>query len=206
MIRTRIIATSIIPALLVAVVSACAPPSAGPSGGAGTPGVTQPGDSPAARHNDADTTFAQMMVIHHEGAIEMAALAETEASSDDVRSLAGRIKAAQGPEIDQMRGWLTEWGEPAPEDSDMAGMDHGGMDMGGLDQQAAMDELRGLDGVEFDRRFLELMIAHHQGAITMANEEVAQGENDAAVALAKAIIAAQEKEIAGMQAMLEGLG
>ena len=81
-----------------------------------------------------------MMVIHHGGAIEMAALAESNATTAEVRSLATRIRDAQGPEIDQMRGWLQAWGEAAPEDADMGGMGHGGMDMGGMDQQQAMAE------------------------------------------------------------------
>lgn len=192
-----IVATSA--ALLVACGSPAAAPttSASTSSGGGTTAVVQ--------HNAADTTFAQMMVIHHEGAVEMAELAEKTAESSDVRSLASRIKTAQGPEIEQMRGWLEEWGEPAPEDSDMAGMGHGGMDMGGLDQQAAMDELMKLTGTDFDQRFLTMMIQHHEGAITMAQQQIADGENQAAIGLAETIISAQQKEIAEMQGILDDL-
>jgi len=168
--------------------------------------AASPSATSAADHNEADTTFAQMMVIHHEGAVEMAGLASTEAGNADVRSLAARIQAAQGPEIDQMRAWLQQWGEPAPEDSDMGGMDHGGMDMGGLDQQAAMEELKTLDGEAFDQKFLSLMIQHHQGALIMAEQEVESGLNEAAIALANTIILAQQKEIAEMEGMLEQLG
>lgn len=177
----------------------------GLAGCAGTAAPT-PRATSATDHNQADTTFAQMMVVHHEGALEMAGLATTKADTAEVRDLAGRIEAAQGPEIEQMRGWLEQWDEPAPEDSDMGGMDHGGMDMGGLDQQAAMDELDTLDGAAFDRRFLELMIEHHKGALTMAQTEVANGRNEAATSLARTIITAQEKEIAEMEALLEQLG
>lgn len=173
--------------------------------GCASTGAPSPGAAGAADHNEADTTFAQMMVVHHEGALEMAGLAIDKSASEDVRSLAGRIEAAQGPEIDQMRGWLEQWGEPAPEDSDMGGMDHGGMDMGGLDQQAAMDELEALDGAAFDRRFLELMIEHHRGALTMAQTEVANGRNEPAISLARTIITAQEKEISEMEGLLEQL-
>lgn len=201
---TRLALITALPTALLVMLAACASPVAAPPGTAAAPSATQTSGTPVAAHNDADTTFAQMMVIHHEGAIEMAALAETDASSGEVRELAGRIRAAQGPEIDQMRGWLQAWGEPAPEDSEMGGMDHGGMEMGGLDQQAAMDELEKLDGQAFDEAFLRLMIQHHQGALTMATEQVANGENAEAVALAKAIITAQEREIAEMQALLKG--
>src|SRR5690625_4907575 len=91
-------------------------------------------------HNDADTTFAQMMIVHHVGAIEMADLAVEEADSEEVHSLAERISAAQDPEIEQMTSWLETWGE---ETSPMGheGMDHGGMDMEGLSQEEAMGEL-----------------------------------------------------------------
>jgi uncharacterized protein (DUF305 family) len=190
-------------ALLIAVSAALVPLLAGCTPAA--PSATQGSTSTAAAHNAADTAFAQMMVVHHEGAIEMSALAETKAGSAEVRSLATRIKAAQGPEIDQMRGWLQEWGEAAPEDSSMAGMGHEGMDMGGLDQHAAMDELGKLDGTAFDQRFLSLMIQHHQGALTMAQQQITQGRNQAAVALARTIVAAQEKEITEMQGLLDGL-
>jgi uncharacterized protein (DUF305 family) len=191
----RLAQVAAIPAALLVLIAGCASLNAATPAAPGT----------AAAHNDADTTFAQMMVIHHEGAIEMAALAETEAETPEVRDLATRIKAAQGPEIDRMRGWLKEWGEPAPEDADMGGMGHDGMDMGGLDQEAAMDELDQLDGTALDRRFLTLMIQHHQGALTMAEQQVANGSNGDAIALAKTIISAQQKEIAEMESLLDQL-
>ena len=62
-----------------------------------------------------------MMIIHHQAATDMAGLAQQTSSSGQVRELAERINAAQGPEINQMRGWLEEWGEPAPDESDMSG-------------------------------------------------------------------------------------
>ena len=199
---TRLALITVVPTALLVMLAGCAAPVAATTGTT-APSVTQNTDSTAGPHNEADATFAQMMVIHHEGAIEMATLAEKNGTSSEVRSLAARIRAAQGPEIDQMRGWLKAWGEPAPEDSDMAGMGHDGMEMGGLDQQAAMDELMKLGGEAFDKTFLTLMIQHHQGALTMANQEVTNGENTEAVALAKVIIAAQQKEIAEMQALLK---
>jgi uncharacterized protein (DUF305 family) len=191
----RLAQVAAIPAALLVLIAGCASPNAATPAATGT----------AAAHNDADTTFAQMMVIHHEGAIEMAALTETKAETPEVRDLATRINAAQGPEIDRMRGWLKEWGEPTPEDADMGGMGHDGMDMGGLDQEAATDELDQLDGTAFDRRFLTLMIQHHQGALTMAEQQVANGSNGDAIALAKTIISAQQKEIAEMESLLDDL-
>lgn len=156
-----------------------------------------------AAHNDADTEFAQMMIVHHEGAVEMAELAIEKADSDEVRSLGERIAAAQQPEIDLMSGWLEAWGEEAPDDADMGAMDHGDMEMDGLDQEEVMAELGDLDGADFDQRFLELMVDHHQGAIDMAEELQDEGESTEARQLAEKIIGDQTEEIAEMQELLD---
>ncbi|WP_245701215.1 DUF305 domain-containing protein [Sanguibacter gelidistatuariae] len=162
-------------------------------------------NSAVAAHNDADTEFAQMMIIHHEGAVEMADLAATNAGNQEVKDLAADISSAQGPEIDTMTSWLDAWGESASPDGGMEGMDHGDMQMEGMDQEAVMTELSALTGTEFDRRFLELMIDHHEGAVGMAQEELDAGENADALALAQTIIDAQTTEIATMQGMLDSL-
>jgi len=153
-------------------------------------------------HNDDDTQFAQMMIVHHEGAIEMADLAVERADSQEVRALAERISAAQGPEIQQMTSWLEAWGE---ETSPMGheAMDHEGMDMEGMSHEEAMAELESLSGAEFDRRFLELMIAHHRGAVEMAQTQFSEGQNRQALDLAKMIIDDQQAEITEMEELLE---
>ncbi|WNB87001.1 DUF305 domain-containing protein [Cellulomonas sp. ATA003] len=168
-----------------------------------TTGTSEETAAVDAAHNDADVEFAQMMIIHHEGAIEMADLAVSNASTGEVRALAENISAAQGPEIDEMNSWLEAWGEEPAAEGDMGGMDHGGMDMGGMDQEAAMDELAALSGADFDQRFLELMIEHHRGAVDMAEAELADGENPQALELAQTIIDAQTTEIAEMEQMLQ---
>ncbi|CAM3583300.1 DUF305 domain-containing protein [Occultella aeris] len=150
-------------------------------------------------HNDADVMFAQMMIVHHEGAIEMADLAIEQAESPDVQDLAEQISAAQGPEIDRMTSWLEAWGE---EVTPMEGMDHGGMDMDGMSQDEAMEQLSSMSGTEFDRRFLVLMTAHHQGAVEMSQEQISAGQNPQAIELAETIIADQEVEIAEMERLL----
>jgi len=167
------------------------------------PTATSPEAS--ATHNAADTEFAQMMIIHHQGAIEMADLAAQQATTPEVSALAERITAAQGPEIELMTGWLESWGEPTSTDADMGGMDHGGMDMDGMDQDAAMTELQALTGTDFDRRFLELMTAHHQGAVTMAQTVIDTGQNEEVRELAQQIIDAQTAEITEMADLLEDL-
>ena len=158
----------------------------------------------AADHNDQDTTFAQMMIIHHEGAIEMSQLAIEQAETPEVVALAERIAEAQGPEIDEMTAWLNTWGEDVSPD-DHGGMDMGGMDMNGMSQEEMMTQLDGLTGTEFDQAFLEAMIAHHEGAIEMSEQQLADGQNPDAVALAEKIIADQQAEIAEMQELLSSL-
>ena len=178
-----------------------------------------------ATFNDADVAFAQMMIVHHQGAIQMADLAPSRAQNQDVLALAARIKAAQAPEIDQMTSWLTAWGAAAPSmmsgsaTSGTGGMDHGGMDMGGTTSAAEssamsmpgmmsgdqMQQLESASGAAFDKMFLELMIVHHQGAVEMAETEIADGSNPEAVALAQKIKSDQTAEIAEIQALLQTL-
>ena len=162
--------------------------------------------SDSAAHNDADVAFVQGMLPHHEGALAMAQLADGRASDPRVIDLADRIEAAQGPEIETMTGWLEEWGEPLPEE-DMGGMDHGsgGMDMEGMTEED-MTALDSTSGAEFDRMFLEMMIPHHQGAVDMAETEIADGSNPDAVDMAREIVESQTAEIEEMQTLLTELG
>ena len=151
---------------------------------------------------DADTHFLQMMIPHHEQALTMSQLAATNGASPEVLALATQIADAQGPEIEQMKAWLTEAGEP------LDGGDHGDM---GAHHDMAMDgmltdeELAALEqakGPDFDRLFLTGMIAHHEGAIIMAEHVKAEGDDPKVAALADAIITAQKAEIAQMKTML----
>ena len=202
--RTTLARTVAAAAALSAVLAGCSPAvdSTAPEE---APASAEAASPTEAEHNDADTTFAQMMIIHHEGAIEMAQLAMTKASTEDVRSLGERIAAAQGPEIDTMSGWLDAWAEDQPDEADMTGMGHSGMEMDGMDQEAVMAELSGLTGPAMDRRFLELMIDHHRGAITMAEEQRTEGVNPDAIQLAGTIIDAQTAEITEMDNLLRSL-
>ena len=175
---------------------------------ASTDSGTQPtsgaDSSVTAEHNDADVTFAQMMTVHHQGALEMSELAAQQATSSEVKDVAATIEAAQLPEIQLMGSWLTAWGEPL-QPSDHAGMDHGGMDMNGMSQEQVMTELRQGTGADFDNQFLTAMIAHHEGAVVMAEEELRDGSNPEALELAQRIIDAQKTEIQQMQQLLQDL-
>ncbi|WP_328822438.1 DUF305 domain-containing protein [Micromonospora rubida] len=161
--------------------------------------------SGSATFGDADVMFAQMMVPHHRQAVEMAELADTRAADAEVKHLAVQIKGAQGPEIATMTGWLTGWGRPVPPDGPghgMPGMDHG---MPGMMSDVDLTKLAGATGAEFDRQFLTMMIAHHEGAITMAREELAKGANADAKAMAQRIVTAQQGEIDAMNKILARL-
>ncbi len=153
----------------------------------------------AAGHNDADVTFAQQMIPHHQQAIEMAELAETRAESPEVKDLAADIEAAQDPEIETMTGWLESWGE----DVSPSGEHGGGHDTAGMMSEDDMADLEAASGAEFDQMFLTMMIEHHEGAIEMAKTEQSEGEYADAVELAEDIEMAQTEEIQTMQGLLK---
>ncbi|GAA4538414.1 DUF305 domain-containing protein [Pseudonocardia xishanensis] len=187
--------------------------TSGASSTAAPTSTVAPAPSSAAAHNAADTVFVQGMIPHHSQAVAMADIAAQRATDTRVRQLAGRIQQAQGPEIEQLRGFLLAWGEPQIEAADpagsMGGMDHGSMGHGGdsasgmsgmmTDQQ--MQQLQQTGGAGFDRMFLQMMIEHHNGAVAMAQTELAQGLNTEAKALAQAINDGQRAEIMEMQAL-----
>lgn len=143
--------------------------------------------------NDADVMFAQMMIPHHEQAIEMSdmALDPTTQASKEVIVLATQIKAAQDPEIKQMKDLLTTWGQSLTADSDM---DHGSK-MGGMLSMDDMEKLGSLKGPNFDYFWAQSMIAHHEGAIDMAEVVLDDGANGEALTLANKIVSAQATEI-----------
>ncbi|MEX0846419.1 MAG: DUF305 domain-containing protein [Ilumatobacteraceae bacterium] len=152
--------------------------------------------------NDADVEFAQGMIAHHEQAIEMAeiALDPSRSAGADVIDLATRIKAAQDPEVELMTGWLTAAGAPMTMDSsdghDMSSMD-------GMMSAEQMDSMSAMNGGEFDQMWLEMMIAHHKGAISQSETVKADGSNPDVLALAAEIITAQQAEITEMEALLQ---
>ena len=151
---------------------------------------------------DADTHFLQMMIPHHEQALTMSQLAATNGASAEVQALATQIADAQGPEIAQMKAWLTEAGEPLEggDHGDMGG--HHDMAMDGMLTEEELAELSGATGPEFDRLFLTGMIRHHEGAIIMAEHVKAEGDDPKVATLADEIIVAQKAEIAQMKQML----
>ncbi|WP_411102632.1 DUF305 domain-containing protein [Streptomyces sp. cmx-4-9] len=152
----------------------------------------QPDDSP----NAADHAYVRGMIEHHRQALAMSALAPDRASAEGVRRLAGRITAAQKPEIDAMEGWQTRYPAPAPK---AAGHDHGAMP--GMATEQQLRELEQARGAGFDRLFLRLMTAHHEGALKMAGEALADGNNVLVEEMANEVVATQSAEIHRMRAM-----
>ncbi len=159
----------------------------------------------AAPGSAADVAFAQAMIPHHEQAVEMANLAldPKAKASPEVKAFAEQIKVAQAPEIELMTEWLSGWGAPTA----MPGMDHSGHDMGGMAMtgmmsSADMKDLEQSSGKSFDKKWLTMMIAHHEGAIQMAQEVKAMSDNPQVETLADQIIVAQKTEIDEMNQAL----
>lgn len=152
--------------------------------------------------NDADVMFTQMMYPHHAQAVEMADLAEGRTENPAILDLATQISGAQAPEMEQMTTLLASFGQPAPsaDMGDMGGMDHSGTS--GMMTAEDMTALEATSGTEFDQMWLTMMVAHHTGAIEMANTELADGSNPDTQQLATDIIAAQKAEIETMNGLL----
>ncbi len=150
-------------------------------------------------HTEADVAFMQGMILHHQQALEMAALVPGRVESDDVALLARRIDISQKDEIALMRRWLTDRGA----DPD-AMAHHGHHLMPGMLTAEQMRALEASSGAEFDRLFLELMIQHHEGALAMVAELHATGggQESEINQFASHVEADQHIEIQRMQRML----
>jgi uncharacterized protein (DUF305 family) len=182
---------------MVAVLSACGSPTHDHDGHQPAPA------SQSAEHNAADVAFAEGMIPHHRQAVEMAAMVPSRTTNPDVRMMATHISWDQKAEILTMTGLLAQWGESEAMDHD----EHGGMPgmpgmvdgvMPGMVDDATMTEIKSLSGPAFDELWITSMIEHHQGAVTMAHTEIADGQSPDAKKLAEMIIGAQQREIAQM--------
>ena len=159
------------------------------------------GHDMAGESSYSDVAFLDQMTMHHRMAVDMARAAVTKASSPEVRRMAQTMVTDQEREIAQMQAWRQQWfpDEAAPDTTmsadDMAAMGMG-MDMTMLDRAT---------GAAYDRMFLQHMIPHHAGAVTMAAEAQMHSERTEIRDLAETIIAAQAKEIGDMQEMIEAM-
>lgn len=182
-------------------------------GGTGQSDANSSAESTA--YSAGDIMFAQMMIPHHEQALEMSLLALEKSTNTEVRDLAQRIYDGQGPEIEQMTSWIEsakssggmfhEMPDGSLMPNDMSGgsmMD--GHSMAGMASEEDLAELQSLDSPAFDLLFLQLMIEHHEGALAMV-QMIENSSNAEAASLAKAISNAQEAEIDEMTLLLESL-
>lgn len=153
--------------------------------------------TPVGEFNEADVMFAQMMIPHHEQAVDMSDMVLSKSNiNPEVGALAKQIKAAQQPEIDMMNAWIEAWGRiQMPEGSHHSSSD-------GTMTEEQMQELDEANGADGQRLFLEGMIRHHQGAIKMAQAEIGSGKNPDAITLAKNIAESQQADVDTMTELL----
>jgi uncharacterized protein (DUF305 family) len=161
----------------------------------------------APTYVEQDVTFVRHMLYHHEQAMEMTAMVDERAGSDRVKLLAERMTISQESEMEQMQQWLAQRDESLrdPRDPDHS---HAARTMPGLITDEQMTTLEAARGEEFDRLFLESMIVHHQGAITMVEElyDAGGGLESEIDSIARHVVADQGIEISRMQGMLAEMG
>lgn len=156
-----------------------------------------------ALHTVADVSFLQGMIAHHAQAIHMSHLAETRAADPRLLRLAQKIGQSQIAEIGLMQGWLADHDQFVPDTSS-----HRTMMMPGMLTPAQIAELEAASGPVFDRRFLELMILHHDGALAMVADLLASpgAAQDVDVnVLANEVHLVQTAELGAMHRMLDNL-
>jgi uncharacterized protein (DUF305 family) len=185
------------------------PPVVQPGAPGEAPRVLSPGsvaDLPRPGYTAADVTFMQGMIGHHQQAIEMTDLLKTRTRNPDMQKLALRIEVSQADEIKMMQRWLEVRGQEIP--SLHAMHMHGATLMPGMLTAEEMARLAAASGPEFDRLFLEGMIKHHGGALTMVQELFATrgaGQESEIFAFASDVDADQRMEIERMAGMLKEL-
>lgn len=148
--------------------------------------------------NAADVKYLQDMVVHHQQALDMSILVPNRATSARIKALASRIKDTQGPEIQFMRGLLQEQGQRIPDHHTA----HEGMP--GMATPEQLDRLKAASGQAFDEQFLQLMSAHHEGAIKMSEQVLTGGSHIRIEELANDIAVTQLAEIRRMRQIQAG--
>lgn len=150
----------------------------------------------ALKGEDYDRSFLANMIAHHQGAVDMAKLAQANAKHAELKSMADDIVSAQEKEIADMSAYQSAWGYPSTSAENM--QDHSAMGM--MDDMAGMTaELEGKTGDEFDKAFIEQMIIHHQSAIDMASPAQTNALHQEVKDLAQGIVSAQTGEIKQMK-------
>lgn len=150
---------------------------------------------PKQKPNDADFRYVNMMIKHHEQALEMTGLVPARVADATLKSFASRIADTQAPDIKSMKAWLTRAGGGPAHDASHDQM----QGMATAEQLAA---LKAASGPAFDKLFLELMTRHHEGAVVMATDVLQTGSDVFVEEMAQDVISTQQKEIGQMKAML----
>jgi len=154
----------------------------------------------------ADVTFAQMMIPHHEQAVEMSeSIVAKDGIDQRILDLATQIKAAQQPEITQLKAWLSDWGTDEASTQGMDGMSGMGDGSDGMMSDGDMTALTDATGADAGKLYLKQMIVHHEGAVRMAQLELDEGQNVDAKAMASNIVKSQTDEIGIMKDILATL-
>ena len=191
-------------ALGLAGITACAPgqpaPPQTPPPPSAASAPAQPATAVSPEHNQADVQFVKMMVPHHQQALRMAEIVLAKPDlNPQVRQMTEKIQREQGPEIEKMQSWLAAWNAgPAMSLEQAQGMQ-------GLLSPDDLAQLERADGTTASTLLLQQMIAHHQGAVSMAQPEIQNGTNPQATELAHSIVQSQQQQIQQMQTMLDRL-
>ena len=164
--------------------------------------VRPPGDE------SAEAGFARDMMVHHAQAVEMAEIVRDRTESQEIRTLVTDIALTQQAQIGRMEGWLAVWGLPATgTEPAMSWMGHPTEGrMPGMAGPEQIEELRELPPEEADVRFLQLMVPHHEAALSMSDAVLERTDRPDVERLAQAIAASQEAEIEVMQDLLRSRG
>jgi uncharacterized protein (DUF305 family) len=177
-------------------------------GAPGAPGkvvsAEEAADTSKVQVTEADVQFMQGMIHHHAQALDMTALVTDHSNRDTVKKLALRIRLSQEDEIGMMQKWLTERGKEVP--GVHSRHQTGAALMPGMLTAGQMERLAEAKGAEFDRLFLEGMIRHHGGALTMVHDLLAKpgaAQSSDIFAFTSEILADQQAEIHRMSSMLE---
>lgn len=148
----------------------------------------------AAGFNAADVAFAQMMIPDHRMVADMAKLAETKASSKDLKTLAAKMRKDNTAAVATMQGWLRKWGKPTS--GEMAGMT-----VPGAMTSKDMDMLKSMSGMQFDMMFAQMMVKHHQGSVRMARDEAGKGASTDAKTMATDMVTSLTAQTEQLQAL-----
>lgn len=159
------------------------------------------GDVPeSASYNDADLKFVEQMIPHHQQAVDMSSLAEERAEDPRISRLASDIGFIQSIELEELRGWLLDWGISEGSDDHE---NHG--EMSGMLTDAELQSLEATVGLDFDLLWAQLMLKHHEGAIAAAQTLLQDGKSEDVRFFAESLIQTQSAELEELQAIISRL-